>query len=438
MTTDNEFKNINKNSNYNLEHSSEHEYVAAFENMFERKLFPNDFDTWPIQKQSIWINKNVAKFFPNTPKSLLDFIPAFFRNGDNGRAQEKKPEWLDMNKYRRGQKFVRDHYASILISKILGNILIYSFNNSLKAVIINGNRHTLYLAFKRYLSLVRLLFTWYDGEPWLKGTQAYDNMKFTRTAHSLMKAKVYELDNEQIDNASKIAELWCPDHEIFVKDFAATCPFEKSIQRPYILFEKLLPRLKDINNGDMAGIQCNFVALILLCPQSIGIHDATNEDLEAFCHMWRCYGYCLGMKDEYNFCRGSLEEIKQRTRDLHQYWILPNLKDVTPEWEHMTRCLVESLNYYPLLYVPYKAMVLYSMDVLNLSMPDLYKSLSYSEWITYKFWTFILRYALQFSIIRAVFNKVMSKILDIAMNFGPEKHIELQEKSKKQLSNFAV
>lgn len=39
MTTDNEFKNINNDSNYNLQHSSKHEYVAAFKNMFERELF---------------------------------------------------------------------------------------------------------------------------------------------------------------------------------------------------------------------------------------------------------------------------------------------------------------------------------------------------------------------------------------------------------------
>jgi len=50
----------------------------------------------------------------------------------------------------------------------------------------------------------------------------------------------------------------------------------------------------------------------------------------------------------HNFCRGNFDEIKQRTQDLYQYWILPNFKDVTPEWEHMTRCLVEPINYYPL------------------------------------------------------------------------------------------
>lgn len=86
----------------------------------------------------------------------------------------------------------------------------------------------------------------------------------------------------------------------------------------------------------------------------------------------------------YNFCRGSLEEIKQRMRDLYQYWIIPNFKNVTPEWEHMTRCVVVPLNYYRYLYMPYKVMVLIATDLLNINMLHLYTSLSYTEWIAYK------------------------------------------------------
>lgn len=430
------FKDSNKNSNCISQHSSEYEYVAALKTIFDKKLFPNDFDIWPVQEQSIWITKNIAKFFPNTPESLLNLMPAWFR-GMIDRSDGKKPEWLNMDKYRRGQKFVRDHWFSVVISVILGLMHIYSFNNALKPIIISRKTHTPYLGFKRYLETIRHFFTWYCGEPWLKGTLAYNNMQYACKMHSMMRAKLDKLDNEQIDNASKIPELWCPDHEILVKDFAAACIFEKSEQRPYILLEKSPYRPKGINNSDMAGMQCSFVALFLLCPQSIGVHNATDEDIEAFCYLWRCYGYCLGMEDEYNFCRGSLEEIKQRTRDLYQYWLLPNFKDITPEWEHMTRCLVESVNNIPLIYMPYKVMTLISTDILNLNMSNLYKSLSYSEWIAHKVWTFIFRYGLQFSIVKSIFNKVAYKLLDIAMNFGPEKQIELQEKSKKQLSNFS-
>ncbi|XP_011706118.1 PREDICTED: uncharacterized protein LOC105461313, partial [Wasmannia auropunctata] len=150
----------------------------------------------------------------------------------------------------------------------------------------------------------------------------------------MIQSKLRRLDHKQIDNECKITEPWCPDHELFLKDFAAACPFEKYGQRPNILIDNSPYKPKGINNADMAGVQCCVIGSVLLCPQLIGVHNATDEDIEAFCHMWRCYGYYLGIEDKYNFCRGSLEEIKQRTWDLRQYWLLPNLKEVTPEWEH--------------------------------------------------------------------------------------------------------
>jgi hypothetical protein len=85
----------------------------------------------------------------------------------------------------------------------------------------------------------------------------------------------------------------------------------------------------------------------------------------------------------YNICRGNLKEIKHRTRDLYEL-MMSNFINITPKWEHMTRCFIESFNYYPLLYMPYKMIVVFAMDTLNISMPHLYASMSYTEWIAYK------------------------------------------------------
>ncbi|XP_067203221.1 uncharacterized protein [Linepithema humile] len=262
-------------------------------------------------------------------------------------------------------------------------------------------------------------------------------MVYARKMHLIMRDKLFKLDNEQIDNASKIAEPWCPDYELLQKDFAAACPFENFRQRPYTFLNITPCKPKSVNNADMAVTQCCFISSLILWPEDMGV-KATNDDLEAYCHMWRCYGYFLGIEDEHNFCRGSLEEIRQRMKDLYQYWIIPNLKDVTPEWEHMTRCLIVPFNYYPFIYMPYKVMILIATDLLNLNMLHLYKSLSYSEWCAYKIWKFLLRHALKFSTLRAIFNKVLRKIIDKAANYSPEKHAELQEISKKQLSNLST
>jgi len=140
-TADN-FKDSSKNS-------SEYRYVMLLKSTFDQELFPNEFDIWTVQEQCVWINKNILTFFPNVPKSLLNFIPASFRQLDCGRTPTEVPEWLDINKYRRGQKFVRENYASLLITKILGVMHVYSFEDALKPMIISKRSHTPYLAFKR-------------------------------------------------------------------------------------------------------------------------------------------------------------------------------------------------------------------------------------------------------------------------------------------------
>lgn len=258
---------------------------------------------------------------------------------------------------------------------------------------------------------------WYLGEPWVKDTPAYKAMQFTRKLHKVIRTKLSELSKNQIDAACTFENPWCPDRELLLKDFADACPFEKVGQRPYKFLAELSSEQKYFTTFELAITQCTFVSLIILHPKEFGVHDATDEDLEAFCHMWRCYGYYLGLEDEYvlpqtfvllditqieyvydllfyestffaryNFCRGSLDEIKQRTRDLHQYWVLPNLKEITPEWEHITRCLVEPFNFNPAMKMSYKAAMLFTVESLGANMPRLYASLRYSEWIVYYCW----------------------------------------------------
>ncbi|XP_020280841.1 uncharacterized protein LOC109853304 [Pseudomyrmex gracilis] len=416
-----------------VQHLNDVEYVKFAKEAFDRKLFPDDFDNRTLREQCTWITENSVKVFPNIPQSLVNLLPASYHEINYDRSLLEKPIWLDMNKYRRGHKFVNDHYGSVAIAMLLGIMQVYSFDYALKPMIVSKRSDTPYLGFKRYLSTVRRILSWFNGEPWIKGTAAYNDMQYARKMHYFMRKQLRELTHEEIDNLSNIAEPWCPDRELLLKDFAAACPFQKIEYRPYIVMSKSSHKPKGINNADSAVVQCSFASMVLLFSQYLGIHDATDEDLEAFAHMWRCYGYCLGIEDEYNFCRGSLDEIKQRTRDVYEKWIIYNLKDISPEWEHMTRCLVESVNYYPLVYAPYKVVVLLSTDILNLNMSNLYASLSFAEWIAYKSWTFLLRHGLKVSFIRYIFNKIMHNVLNAAANFSSEKLAKIQEQSNKQL-----
>ncbi|XP_029163123.1 uncharacterized protein LOC114934610 [Nylanderia fulva] len=389
--------------------SEEYKLMLFLKNTFDKGLFHKDFDTWKTEEQYSWIKENLSKFYPNVPETLLQYIPAYFRQPDFDRSSVDMPDWLDINKYRRGQKFVSENSIAIIISNLLGLIHVYTFEEALKPIIIGGHGHTIELGLKRYESTGKRIMSWYRGEPWVKGTEAYKNMQTTHKLHLMMRKKLCQMDNEQIDAAAKIAELYRSDREILLEDFATACPLEKIGQRPYIAISESPHKPKGINNMDLAAVQAGFIGLFLVRPQDIGVHNATDQDIEAFCHMWRCYGHYLGLEDEYNFCRGSFEEIKQRAQDFYKYWITSNFKNVSPEWEHMTRCVIEPIHLHTFLYMPYKTMLLIALDLLDLNMPRLYTSLSYSEWIAYKIYKFILQYALKLSIVRDFFNNLMKR-----------------------------
>jgi len=123
-------------------------------------------------------------------------------------------------------------------------------------------------------------------------------MQVTRSKHMAIRKKLCQMSREQIDAACKFANPWSPDREILLKDFAAICSPEKFKQRPYITFSKS-HKSNSVNNADFAVSQSCFLILPLLYPQNVGIYNATDEDLEGFCHMWKCYGYFLGLEDEY-------------------------------------------------------------------------------------------------------------------------------------------
>jgi len=133
--------------------SDEYEYVNLLRNTFDRSSFPSDFDKWTVSQRYSWINENLSKFYPNVPKSLLDFIPASFCQEDCGRSPVEKPEWLDMDKYRRGQKFVQDYFVGITITIVLALLPAYTFECNLNPIILSDRTHTPYLGFKRYVTL---------------------------------------------------------------------------------------------------------------------------------------------------------------------------------------------------------------------------------------------------------------------------------------------
>ncbi|KYN11140.1 PREDICTED: uncharacterized protein LOC108768418 [Trachymyrmex cornetzi] len=399
-------------------------FVTKCRQEFDNSMLPEYFDRWTIKQQYDHLISNTSKYFPNIPESLRNILPAIFENGDcNERRGNMKPDWLIMDKFYRGQRFAQRYFSVILMSQIMGLIQIFSYFDALKPLILSQESNTPYTAFLRYLRSIKTFRNWYTSDPWCQGTPAYRDIQRVRRLHSAMRSKLCKKSFEEIDRDSTIQNVWCPILGKVTEDFADTCPMAKSQTCPYTM-----TRTTSLNQGDMTGTLFSCVGLVVVYPERFGIY-ASDEDLEAFCHLWRGLGYLLGIEDQYNFCRGNLQEIRQRSKDFIEHWIKPNFREVTPEWEHMTMCVFKGISYtdFP---CNYKVQILYLCDIFELNMPRLYGSFNLLEKICYMLQKFILSYMINIPGVNSIINKVMNACLDRATAFKSVKHAELKKKSK--------
>ncbi|XP_067215877.1 uncharacterized protein [Linepithema humile] len=364
---------------------------------------PNN-DEWTSNNDE-WTDKeyehtieNMKTYIPKLPNSLLFFISAALHRGDCGRSATDRPLWLDMDMFQRGQKFAREHIFSIFLANMLSLFQLFTFIDGLKPMILSRQSHTPYLAFRRMHRAIRL--------------------------------KLCEYDQEELDAATKIPNPWCPDRKTILEDFSS-CPYP-TVANGCL---HLLLKPTGLNQADMAATQFAFMGIILLYPHELGVH-VSDEDMIAFCHLWRGIGYLLGIEDEYNFCRGSLEEIKQRGRDFTETWVRPYLRQVTPEWEHMLRCLVKGTNYYMPNSLAFNQILLLFADLLSINMPHMRKTLTYFQRLQLMLLRFILHYGMKIQFVRKYVNRRVLKSLDKVTKFDREKHKTLKKRSAQKVPDF--
>ena len=130
-------------------------------------------------------------------------------------------------------------------------------------------------------------------DPWNESTQAHKDIQAVRKMHRAIRLKLCEYDYDEIDAATDIPNPWCPDRKIILDDFSSSCPYPR-IENG-CMHQKI--RFKGFTQADMAATQFAFMGMFLLYPHKFGV-SATDEDLMAFCHVWRGIGYLLGIQDE--------------------------------------------------------------------------------------------------------------------------------------------
>lgn len=104
-----------------------------------------------------------------------------------------------------------------------------------------------------------------------------------------------------------------------------------------------LKRKGFINQRDMALTQFGFLGYALSKPAGLGLPANNDHLMEALNHFWRVIGSMLGIEDEFNLCAADYRHTIARCDAILRHVYVPALIRPPPEFETMTKALLDGL-----------------------------------------------------------------------------------------------
>lgn len=155
----------NYDKNYNSPIDQEKYLVNKLKILYTGKLYPVNFLQFSDKEKINFLCNYITSEedgctngFKKLPNDLVRFFIASQFEGDCGRSSDVKPDWLDLEKFKRGQKFAMDHYFGLSYAQLLSLFILFSFEDGIKPLILTGKSSTPYTAFKRYFHLLNKFF----------------------------------------------------------------------------------------------------------------------------------------------------------------------------------------------------------------------------------------------------------------------------------------
>lgn len=354
--------------------------------------------------------------------------------GDSGCPTDSRPEWVNLDKFRRGQWVAMKYLFGLVLAEMLSLMMILSYPGGIRSLVFTGKSDTPFKAFRRYLSTVTRIRTWYSDDIWQPGTEGHKNIQVVRAMHEAVRQGLHNTKPEDLPkkitlstNSKCVCQeeaIWSPLHKKIHEDFQTSCPFPRPNQCPFLDYHSS-PVF--INQMDMAITQFGFVGLFILFPGRFGAHGISDEDMDAFVHLWRCLGHVLGLEDKYNFCNGNLETVRQRSHDIINFWVKPSLREVSRDWEHMTRCIVEGVNYY-VPGITFEISLLYLCSILGIYAPRLSAALTFTQKLFYYLMIFTFWVMMRLPGAPCVYNWLLSMSIRKAQMASLERLRKLEQK----------
>jgi len=312
------------------------------------------------------------------------------------------PSWYDGKKFAAGKKFFQENLFCVFLSHLFAILLVLSVPRILKPLIHSKKSDDPDKALKRYVSTIRIVMRWYEGDIWDTEDLAHKSIKFTREAHKFT-AKKFNEKSADIDT----------DLTVFEKQITTSTSYYQAVREDLGKYRRC-----DNNNGsmvyvnqwDLSVVQYAFVGLIISHPDRFAMSHVTDEKLEGFLHFWRVIGYLMGISDDYNICSGNLVDTRQKLRSLEREEILPCFSNVDATFEYMGSALTKGMNS-AIPFISFPTILQYLIDVLGGDTYNLRKRLTLRESLISKLLRFII-YFLNFNFFKNLLGKIFLGCLD--------------------------
>ncbi|ODN05720.1 hypothetical protein Ocin01_00939 [Orchesella cincta] len=215
--------------------------------------------------------------------------------------KDELPIWLNSKAISEGQNFVRRKFFLIFFVHFISLILLLSYLPVRLVLLKTKRSHTKDLALKRYLSTLRHVKFWYEGDLISPNGDAVRDVRKVCKIHSGVSKRL----------SSDMNSLKCAS-ESNVEQIQTLQWFDKQNNKTVNVHENADVSPHVISQLDMIVTQYCFMGLLTSFPQKFGVTSKEEQEgLSGFTHIWAVIGHLLGIEDRFNLCIGDKGKLKE-------------------------------------------------------------------------------------------------------------------------------
>jgi len=275
------------------------------------------------------------------------------------------PSWLDKDLYQLGINFYQKNTLGIIASNgeaLVMGLALPSFYKPLAFSGVTSNKRR--AAMVRYMDTARHVFgSWYTSKPWEEGSRAARSFKTVNSMHKHVADMVTSAGDSFEDKVHLVFTDSGVDDEqaVIMKEELGRIKQSYQLSSEYSAY---------INSGnyfsqfDMTLVQAAFFAAVLIYPNHYGSKFATKQELEGFVHVWRVFGYYLGLSEENNAAQFDIERTVVVGKEVIELILKPCMLNVSDQSIILAQKIFSNpQNYFVWVYRNYR-MVGFNLDKL--------------------------------------------------------------------------